>query len=208
MGHLTFYLSLPTGDVSALYMCVHTLQHVVCVPLCVCGSAPVCRVIYWKALQWYQNSFALNACSECLLLPVCFMDHDHTLFVSRFYISKDYFLWLLIFIRAESVSKKARRERWGIVGLVVTMIYQSWRELVLFMSEIVSSALWQEWINNSPIEQGFPATKGGWCYYHLCTALCFWYLSFLEMSNIFMTHLKANHYLSTLKMFRKLILCT
>lgn len=142
-------------------MCVHTLQHVVCVPLCVCGSAPVCRVIYWKALQWYQNSFALNACSECLLLPVCFMDHDHTLFVSRFYISKDYFLWLLIFIRAESVSKKARRERWGIVGLVVTMIYQSWRELVLFMSEIVSSALWQEWINNSPIEQGFPATKGG-----------------------------------------------
>lgn len=118
------------------------------------------------------------------------------------------FLWLLIFIRAESVSKKARRERWGIVGLVVTMIYQSWRELVLFMSEIVSSTLWQEWINNSPIEQGFPATKGGWCYYHLCTALCFWYLFFLEMSNIFMTHHKENHYLSTLKMFRKLILCT
>lgn len=42
-----------------------------------------------KGLVVIPDSFALNACSEGLLLAVCFMDHDHTLFVSHFYISKD-----------------------------------------------------------------------------------------------------------------------
>lgn len=112
---LVFYLYIHTSVLGGcVCVCVFTRCYMlVCVPLCVWGSAPVCRVIYWKALQWYQNSFALNACSECLLLPVCFMDHDHTLFVSHFYISKDYFLWLLVFIRVESVRKKKKKARKG-----------------------------------------------------------------------------------------------
>lgn len=61
----------------------HMLQHVCMCPYEFGGQAGV-WLIYWKALQRYQNSFALNASSECLELPPRFMDHDHTLFVSRF----------------------------------------------------------------------------------------------------------------------------
>ena len=53
------------------------------------------------------------------------MDHDHTLFVSDFYISKDYFLWRSVFIRVESVREKARREESGSwpVDIKVWMFY-------------------------------------------------------------------------------------
>lgn len=109
-----------------------------CIPSCLDEAVMVHCVIYWKALRWHQNSFALNACSECLLLPACFMDHDHTRFISHFHISEDGSCDFSVFIRVSGKEARGKREE-----TELTLIPVRARALFVSKNEIASSRLWQ-----------------------------------------------------------------